>query len=297
MYPYHADEEVLRRKVRRVGTDEKASGTADRHAEALVSNGVLERGGVNVLERTTQDLPRAAKAKVEGRTAPDPGAREDLKEREVHPLEHVYEGLPHGAGAKGGTREEEARLGLAIHVDRLVGGDGLLRGVEGRVAHEDAHGVAEAGRECERDRVGGVAKVVFSQDARGLPSEPCRENLRHGDLGGDLESVCEAGQWLSRCGGFLLLRREVHGRGLEVERRAPSRRIRVYLSHVLVLDAALCRGGDRRHEPALMLEKLPPSRGERSSACDSGRGRENHVAVNLSDERFVSTVPPAIILQ
>lgn len=276
MYSDHVDEEVLRRKVRRVGADEKPSGTADRHAEAPVGNRVLERRGMDVFEWSTQDLPRAAKTKVEGRAAPDPGAREDLKEWEVHPLEHVDQGLPRGAGAKGGACEEETRLGLAIHVDRLVGSDGLLRGVEGRVAHEDANGVAETCREGERDRVGGVAKVVFSQDARGLPSEACRENLRYGDLGGDLESVCDAGR--SRCGGFLLLRREVHGRGLEVERHAPSRRIGVYLSCVIFLDAVLCTGRDRRHEPALMLEKLLPSRDERSSACDSDRGRENHVA-------------------
>ena len=59
---------------------------------------------------------------------------------------------------------------------------------------EDTNGVAEAGGQGKGGGIGGISKMILSNDGRRLPTETSWEDLRNRYLGGDNESLGQAGR-------------------------------------------------------------------------------------------------------
>lgn len=67
-------------QLTRIGTDEETRRAADGRAQTLVGYRILERGFLDVNERSAEYGPRSPQPEVECRAASDPRPGEDLEE-------------------------------------------------------------------------------------------------------------------------------------------------------------------------------------------------------------------------
>ena len=116
-----------------------------------------------------------------------------LHEGKFSALESIDERLPRGTGAERGTAQQNANMCLPLHVDGGVD-RGLLGGVECRVTKEDTEGITEAGGEGKGGGIGGVSKMVLSNDGRRLPTESGGEDLGNGYFSCNNESLGQTGR-------------------------------------------------------------------------------------------------------
>jgi len=84
-------------------------------------------------------------------------------------------------------------VSLPFHVNGGVDG-GLLGSIVGSVSGEDTNGVAEAGGQGKCGGIGGISKMILSNDGRRLPTETSWEDFRNRYLSGGNESLGQAGR-------------------------------------------------------------------------------------------------------
>lgn len=184
----NVNQKVLVRKVGRISAHKKSGGTTNSGRKTLVVEAVLVGGFFNVFEEAAQNGSASPEAKVEGRSATNPGSGKDLHEAQVGSLESVDEWLPRGSAAKCSASEEEAGLKFLLHVDTTVN-DLLLDSVVGVVAKEHTKCVAESSGESESHGIRSVAEFGLGNDAGCLPAKAGREDFADSDFSSDDETI------------------------------------------------------------------------------------------------------------